>query len=68
MKTRIVTAVLGLLMLSMTAMACGTIADGAIGAGSGAAIGAGTGYGAKKGALIGGGAGAAAGAVYDILH
>ena len=30
MKTRIVTAVLGLLMLSMTAMACGTIAGGAI--------------------------------------
>ena len=68
MKTRIVTAVLGLLMLNMTTVACGTTAGGAIGAGSGAAIGAGTGYGAKKGALIGGGAGAASGAVYDILH
>jgi len=60
MKTRITAAVLGLVMLSMTTAPCGTIAGGAIGAG--------TGYGAKKGALIGGGAGAAAGAVYDILH
>jgi hypothetical protein len=68
MKTRVTAAVVGVLMLSLTTIACGTIAGGAIGAGTGAAIGAGTGYGAKKGALIGGGGGAAAGAVYDILR
>jgi len=66
MKKRIITAVLGVMMLSLIT-ACGTITGAAVGAGTGAAIGAGTHYGAKKGALVGAGAGAAAGAVYDIL-
>lgn len=39
MKTRITAAVLGLVMLSMTTAPCGTIAGGAIGAGTGAAVG-----------------------------
>src|SRR5262249_10013534 len=62
MKTQIVAAVMGLLMLSLTTIACGTIAGGAIGAGTGAAIGGGTGYCAKKSAPVCGGGGAAAGA------
>jgi hypothetical protein len=68
MKKQISAGVLGVLMIGLIVSACGTIEEGAIGAGTGAAIGVGTGYGAKKGAIIGGGAGAAAGAVYDILH
>jgi len=67
MKRRIITAVLGVLMLGLIATSCGTITGAAVGAGTGAAIGAGTHYGAKKGALVGAGAGAAAGAVYDIV-
>jgi hypothetical protein len=55
---RILSATIGLSLLSLTATACGTL--------GGAAVGAGTGYGAGKGALIGTGVGAAAGAIYDI--
>ena len=57
-RTRILSAVVGLSLISLTATACGTL--------GGAAVGAGTGYGAGKGALIGTGVGAAAGAIYDI--
>src|SRR5262245_61461647 len=63
---KLISGVLGLSLLSLTATACGTATGAAVGAGSGAAVGAGTGYGAGKGALIGLGVGAAAGAVYDI--
>ena len=63
---RILSATIGLSLLSLTATACGTLGGAAVGAGAGAAVGAGTGYGAGKGALIGTGVGAAAGAIYDI--
>ena len=65
-KTRILSAVVGLSLVSFAATACGTLGGAAVGAGAGAAVGAGTGYGAGKGALIGTGVGAAAGAIYDI--
>src|SRR4029077_10783136 len=65
-KTRILSAVVGLSLVSLAATACGTLGGAAVGAGAGAAVGAGTGYGAGKGALIGTGVGAAAGAIYDI--
>jgi YmgG-like glycine-zipper protein len=64
MRTRLLSGVMGLSMLALTA--CGTVGGAAVGAGTGAAVGAGTGYGAGKGALIGTGVGAAAGAIYDI--
>jgi hypothetical protein len=59
-------AVIGLLSLTLTAAACGTLVGAGVGAAGGAAIGAGTGYGAGKGALIGTGVGAVGGAIYDI--
>jgi hypothetical protein len=65
-KTRIVSAVIGLSLVTIATTACGTLGGAAVGAGAGAAVGAGTGYGAGKGALIGTGVGAAAGAIYDI--
>jgi len=65
-NSRLLSGVVGLSMLALTATACGTIGGAAVGAGTGAAVGAGTGYGAGKGALIGTGVGAAAGAIYDI--
>ena len=52
-KTRLLSAVVGLSLVSLTATACGTLGGAAVGAGAGAAVGAGTGYGAGKGALIG---------------
>ena len=67
-KTRILSAVVGLSLISLTVTACGTLGGAAVGAGAGAAVGAGTGYGAGKGALIGTGVGAAAGAIYDITR
>jgi hypothetical protein len=66
MKKRVVTPLIGLLLLALAAAGCGTVTGAAVGAATGAAIGAGTGYGAGKGALIGTGVGAAAGAIYDI--
>jgi osmotically inducible lipoprotein OsmB len=51
MRDRLITSVIGLSMLTLTA--CGTLTGAAVGAGGGAAIGYGTGYGAGKGALIG---------------
>jgi hypothetical protein len=66
MSQRLLSAAMGLSMLALTAMGCGTVGGAAVGAGAGAAVGAGTGYGAGKGALIGTGVGAAAGAIYDI--
>jgi hypothetical protein len=65
-KKRILSAAIGLSLLSLTVTACGTVGGAAVGAGAGAAVGAGTGYGAGKGALIGTGVGAAAGAIYDV--
>jgi hypothetical protein len=65
-KKRILSATIGLSLLSLTVTACGTVGGAAVGAGAGAAVGAGTGYGAGKGALIGTGVGAAAGAIYDV--
>jgi hypothetical protein len=62
---RIVSTVVGLSLVSLAAVGCGTMTGAAVGAGAGAAVGAGTGYGAGKGALIGTGVGAAAGAIYD---
>ena len=62
---RWITPIIGLSMLTLLNVACGTVTGAAVGAGSGAAIGAGTGYGAGRGALIGTGIGAAAGAIYD---
>jgi hypothetical protein len=56
MQTRLLSGVVGLSMLALTA--CGTVGGAAVGAGAGAAVGA--------GALIGTGVGAAAGAIYDI--
>ena len=64
MRKRLITSVVGLSMLSLTA--CGTLTGAAVGAAGGAAIGCGTGYGVGKGAFIGTGVGAAAGAIYDI--
>jgi hypothetical protein len=66
MKSRLLSGVVGLSMLTLAAAGCGTVGGAAVGAGAGAAVGAGTGYGAGKGALIGTGVGAAAGAIYDI--
>jgi hypothetical protein len=66
MKSRLLSGVVGLSMLTLAATGCGTLGGAAVGAGTGAAVGAGTGYGAGKGALIGTGVGAAAGAIYDI--
>ncbi len=63
---RLSMAIIGVLMLALTA--CGTVVGGAVGAGSGAAIAAGTGHSPAKGALIGGGVGAAAGAIYDLTR
>jgi len=67
LKKRMITTVVGLGLLAMTASACSTLGGAAIGAGTGAAIGAGTGQGAGKGALIGTGVGAAAGAIYGAV-
>ena len=64
MRNWLITSVIGLSMLTLTA--CGTLVGAGVGAAGGAAVGAGTGYGAGKGALIGTGVGAAAGAIYDI--
>jgi len=58
MNRRLVPAVVGLSMLTLTA--CGTLTGAGVGAAGGAAIGYGTGYGAGKGALIGTGVRAAA--------
>jgi hypothetical protein len=56
--------IVGMGLVAMLAVGCGTLTGAAVGAGSGAAIGAATGN-AKKGALIGAGVGAAGGAIYD---
>ena len=56
--------IVGMCMVAMLAVGCGTLTGAAVGAGSGAAIGAAAGD-AKKGALIGAGVGAAGGAIYD---
>jgi len=68
MKRKIVTAFIGLSLVTLVTGACGTVGGAAVGAGAGAAVGAGTGYGAGKGALIGTGVGAAAGAIYDVTR
>jgi len=65
MTKRLVTSIVGLGLVALTATACSTLAGAAVGAGAGAAIGAGTGKGAGKGALVGTGVGAAAGTIYD---
>jgi osmotically inducible lipoprotein OsmB len=64
MSKWLVTSVVGVSLLTLTA--CGTVTGAAVGAAGGAAVGYGTGYGIGKGALIGTGVGAAAGAIYDI--
>jgi osmotically inducible lipoprotein OsmB len=51
MRKRLISSVVGLSMLSLTA--CGTLTGAAVGAAGGAAIGYGIGYGVGKGALIG---------------
>jgi hypothetical protein len=56
--------IVGMCMVAMLAVGCGTLTGAAVGVGSGAAIGAAAGD-AKKGALIGAGVGAAGGAIYD---
>jgi Glycine-zipper domain len=66
-KTRLMSIIAGLSLLTMVVAGCGTLTGAAVGAGSGAAIGAGTGN-VKKGALIGTGVGAAAGTIYDITR
>jgi osmotically inducible lipoprotein OsmB len=68
MTKRLITAVIGLSMLTLTSTACGTLSGAAVGAAGGAAIGYGTGYGVGKGVLVGTGVGAAAGAIYDIYN
>jgi hypothetical protein len=65
-KTHMLSMIIGLSLLAMVMVGCGTLTGAAVGAGAGAAVGAGTGYGVKKGALVGTGVGAAAGAIYDI--
>ena len=66
-KTRMMSIITGLSLLTMVMVGCGTVTGAAVGAGSGAAIGAGTGN-AGRGALIGTGVGAAVGAIYDFSH
>src|SRR5262245_27622217 len=66
-KTRMMSIIAGLSLLTMVMVGCGTATGAAVGAGSGAAIGAGTGN-AGRGALIGTGVGAAVGAIYDFSH
>src|ERR1044071_3952461 len=63
-KTRLMSIIAGLTLLTMVIVGCGTMTGAAVGAGSGAAIGAGTGN-VGRGALIGTGVGAAVGAIYD---
>jgi YMGG-like Gly-zipper len=63
-KRSVIGIIVGMCMVAMLAVGCGTLTGAAVGAGSGAAIGAAAGD-AKKGALIGAGVGAAGGAVYD---
>ncbi len=66
-KTRMMSIIAGLSLLTMVMVGCGTVTGAAVGAGSGAAIGAGTGN-VGRGALIGTGVGAAVGAIYDFSH
>ena len=63
-KRGVIGIIMGLGLVAMLAVGCGTLTGAAVGAGSGAAIGAATGN-TKKGALIGTGVGAAGGAIYD---
>jgi YmgG-like glycine-zipper protein len=63
-KRGMIGIIVGMCMVAMLAVGCGTLTGAAVGAGSGAAIGAAAGD-AKKGALVGAGVGAAGGAIYD---
>jgi hypothetical protein len=66
LKKRLMTPVMGLSLLSLTAAGCGTLTGATVGGAAGAGIGAATGSNIGKSAAIGAGVGGAAGAVYDI--
>jgi hypothetical protein len=60
--------VLGLLLLGLSSLGCGTITGAALGGATGAGIGAATHHRMGKSAAIGAGVGGAAGALYDIYR
>jgi Glycine zipper len=66
LKKKIAAPVLGLSLLVMTTVGCGTITGAALGGATGAGIGAATHHRVGKSAAIGAGIGGAAGALYDI--
>ncbi len=65
---RILTPIVGLVLVGTTLTGCAVLAGSAIGAGAGAAVAAGTGHDPGKGALVGAGVGAAGGAIYHIAR
>jgi hypothetical protein len=68
LEKRLVAPVVGLWLLGLTSVGCGTITGAALGGATGAGIGAATHHRMGKSAAIGAGVGGAAGALYDIYR
>jgi hypothetical protein len=66
LKTRLMSSALGLLLVMLSAVGCGTLTGAAVGGAAGAGVGAATESNVGRSAAIGAGVGGALGAAYDV--